>query len=86
MSWGSEVAPIPGHEHLTLADQMVARRHSQGPHTSPINGSVQNPRREYLKNRVAQRMNKGGSVHGSSKTGHDSGSLSQDAYQLSQAY
>lgn len=85
MSWGSEVGPIPGHEHLTLADQMVARRHSQGPHTSPINGSIQNPRREYLKNKIAQRMGGKGSSPGA-KSGHEAGSLSQDSYQLSQTY
>ena len=53
MSWNKETAALAGHEHLTMADQMRAATKSTAPHTSPIDGSVSNPRREYLKNRIS---------------------------------
>lgn len=53
MSWSKEVAPLKGHERLTMADQMRAAAVPTAPHTSPTDGSVSNPRREYLKKRIA---------------------------------
>jgi hypothetical protein len=55
MSWSTEIKPLDGHEHLTMGDQMRAATLSQGPHTSPNNGAVTNPRREFLKQRIAAR-------------------------------
>ena len=53
MSWGKEVAPLSGSEHLTMGDQMRAATISSQPHTSPIDGGIKNPRREFLKNRIS---------------------------------
>ena len=83
MSWSKEEGALPGSEHLTMADQMKARHYTSGPHTSPVNGSVQNPRREFLKNKIAQRT---GAGRTEPKSGHEGGSLSQDSYQLGQTY
>lgn len=55
MSWGVEAGKLPGHEKLTMADQMRAKAISPGPKTSSITGAIENPRREYLKQRIAQR-------------------------------
>jgi hypothetical protein len=44
--------PLPGHEYLTMHDQMRALNLSSQPHTSAVHGGVMNPRREFLKNRI----------------------------------
>lgn len=49
--------PLPGSETLTMGDQLSASRVSDTPRTSPADGSVKNPRREFLKNRIQQRAN-----------------------------
>lgn len=46
--------PIPGHERLTLHDQMRAMNLSSKPRTSPVTGVVESPRRSFMKS-VAQR-------------------------------
>lgn len=74
MSWGKEIAPLDGHEHLTMADQMRAASIPSQPHTSPNNGSVTNPRREYLKNRIAQHK----AAYQQPKSGSTTGSIIAD--------
>ncbi len=49
---------LPGHEHLTMADQMLAATKPQRPTTSPMTGAVENPRREFMKDRIQYRSNK----------------------------
>jgi len=48
-----EKDPLPGHERLSMADQMRARAKSSALRTSPVTGAVENPRREYMKDRIA---------------------------------
>lgn len=49
----SEQPPVPGAENLSMGDQMRAAAKSGALRTSPVNGAVENPRREFVKNRVA---------------------------------
>jgi len=51
----SSKAALPGHEHMTMGDQMRAARISDKEKTNPRTGAVENPRREYLKSRIRAR-------------------------------
>lgn len=55
---GSEVAGLKGADTLTMADQMRAATKSSNLTTSPVDGSVTNPRREFLKKAIQYRANK----------------------------
>lgn len=48
---------LPGHEHLTMGDQMRAQRVSAKETTNPTTGAVENPRRKYIKNQIQNRAN-----------------------------
>ena len=52
-----EQGPLPGHEHLTMHDQMRAVGIPSRPTTSPVTGAVENRRREFLKERIQYRAN-----------------------------
>lgn len=47
--------PLPGHEHLTMGDQMSAAAISPREKTNPTTGAVENPRREFLRNKIRAR-------------------------------
>lgn len=51
----SDNEALEGHEKLTMADQMRANGIGAKPRTSPVTGAVENPRREYMKARIAYR-------------------------------
>lgn len=53
----TEVPSLPGHERLTMADQMRAAGKSASLKTSPVTGAVESPRREFLKNAIQYRAN-----------------------------
>jgi hypothetical protein len=55
---GSEVGGLKGADTLTMADQMRAAGKPTNLTTSPIDGSVTNPRREFLKKAIQYRANK----------------------------
>ena len=50
-----EKPPIPGHERLSMADQMRANKVAGKLRTDPVTGAVVNPRREFIKRQVAAR-------------------------------
>lgn len=54
----SDKDALPGFENLTMADQMRAAQISSKEVTNPVTGAVENKRREYLKNRIADRSAK----------------------------
>lgn len=56
------IGALPGHEHLTMGDQMTAAKKSESPYTKPSSGEVVNPRREFLKNRIQYRANRAASA------------------------
>lgn len=49
---------LPGYEHLTMGDQMRAAGISAKEVTDPVTGAVENKRRKYLENRIADRTAK----------------------------
>lgn len=60
---------LPGHEHLTMHDQLRAMSMRSKLETSPITGAVQNRRREFMRNQIqfratqaANRMKRGAVV------------------------
>lgn len=46
---------LPGHEKLTWVDHLRAMTKSDMLRTNPQTGAVENPRREYLRERIKQR-------------------------------
>lgn len=56
--------PLPGHELLTMHDQMSAMHLPHAPRVSPSTGAVESPRRAFLKARIQQRASQtfGGSA------------------------
>lgn len=51
----TERPAIPGNARVTMADQMKAASISDSLQTNPGTGAVENPRREFLKQRIASR-------------------------------
>jgi hypothetical protein len=58
MAKANSKSALPGHEHLTMGDQLRASRISAKETTSPTTGAVTNPRREHLKNQIQARANR----------------------------
>ncbi len=48
-----EKAPLPGHQHLTMAEQMRAMSKPATLTTSPVTGAVENPRRKFMSDVIA---------------------------------
>lgn len=47
---------LPGYDKLTWTDHLRASVHSDLPNTNPNTGAVENPRREFLKERIKARQ------------------------------
>lgn len=60
MAKKNDTDALPGHETLTMGDQMRAAGISAKERTNPSTGAVENPRREYMKNAIAARAAKFG--------------------------
>jgi len=55
-----EKAPLPGHEKLTMGDQMRAAGTSAKLRTNPATGAVENPRRKLMQAQIQYRANQAG--------------------------
>lgn len=64
-----EKPPIPGHESLTMAEQMRAQGKPARLQTSPVTGAVESPRREYIKRTIQAKADRAASQTGKTVAG-----------------